>query len=297
MNPKRYAVILNPYGGNRRAIAIWEKVRPLFFEAGAEVVVYPTKHAGHGRELAKSLDPSATDAICVVGGDGSVHEVVNGLLAREDKAQFDLGIIPAGTGNTLHDHLGCHEPMSAAEIILRGKTHLIDVVRVTMPKECVYCVNIVGWGAVTDIARLAERLRLLGIVRYSAATLWQIARPIVRSVKLKLDDQSIEDEFQLVIACNTKKTGTGMLLAPRAEIDDGKVDLVVLRHASRWQMLQLFRSIFDGSHLLLPFVEQYQVNSFGIESASCDTLNLDGELIGSTPFTAEVLPHALKVYA
>lgn len=68
------------------------------------------------------------------------------------------------------------------------------------------------------------------------------------------------------------------------------------RRASRWQMIQLFRTIFDGSHLSLPFVEYYQVRSFGIDSGTCDTFNLDSELTGTTPFTAEVMPRILHVF-
>ncbi|TWU27862.1 diacylglycerol/lipid kinase family protein [Bythopirellula polymerisocia] len=297
MTIKRYAVIMNPYGGNGRASAVWEQVAPLFANSGVETVVYATENQGHGRVLAQTLDPLTHDAICIVGGDGTVHEVANGLLAREDQARFDLGFIPAGTGNTLHDHLGLRDAEQAAKTILRGMTRAIDVVRLTTQGEPVYCVNIVGWGAISDIASLAERFRPLGKLRYSAATLCQICRPRLRKAKLTLDGMMSQDEFLLVIACNTKKTGTGMMIAPRAEIDDGKIDVVVLRRASRWQMSQLFRAIFDGSHLSLPFVEYHQVRSFGIDSETCDTLNLDGELTGTTPFSAEVLPRVLNVFA
>ena len=115
-----------------------------------------------GENLAQSLDPHTHDAICVVGGDGTVHEVVNGLFAREDQARFDLGIIPAGTGNTLHDHLGFHDAEQAVKKILRGETKALDVVRLTTQGETVFCVNIVGWGAISDIARLAERFPCAG---------------------------------------------------------------------------------------------------------------------------------------
>ncbi len=297
MTNNRYAVIVNPSGGNRRALAVWKQIEPTFVDAGAEVVVYQTEYAGHGRILAQSLDLERQDAICIVGGDGTIHEVVNGLLSRKDQVRTDLGFIPAGTGNTLHDHLGCSDAIRAAEAILRGKTRALDVVRLTTHGQCVYCVNIIGWGAIADISHMAERLRILGKARYSAATLCQICQPKMRRAKLMLDGQGCEDEFLLVIACNTKKTGTGMMLAPHAEINDGKIDVVVLRRASRWQMIQLFRAIFDGSHLSLPFVEYYQVRSFGIDSGTCDTLNLDGELAGTTPFTAVVMPQALNVFA
>jgi diacylglycerol kinase (ATP) len=88
-----------------------------------------------------------------------------------------------------------------------------------------------------------------------------------------------------------------MELAPKAEIGDGKVDVVVVRRASRLQMLMLFKRVFDGSHLSLHCVEYHQVRSFSIASDGVDLLNLDGELKGSTPASAEIIPAALRVFA
>jgi diacylglycerol kinase (ATP) len=86
-----------------------------------------------------------------------------------------------------------------------------------------------------------------------------------------------------------------MKLAPRAEIDDGKIDVVLVRRATRWQMLNLFNKVFDGSHLSLPCVEYHQVRSFSIAPVRVDCLNLDGELAGTTPMAAEVMPGAIRV--
>lgn len=75
MTNKRYAVIVNPSGGNRRVLAVWKQIEPTFADVGAEVVVYQTQYAGHGSVLAQSLDLESHEAICVVGGDGTIHEV------------------------------------------------------------------------------------------------------------------------------------------------------------------------------------------------------------------------------
>ena len=88
-----------------------------------------------------------------------------------------------------------------------------------------------------------------------------------------------------------------MKVAPHAEIGDGKIDVVAVRHASRRQMLKLFSKVFDGSHLSLGYVEYHQVRSFAIESDGHEPLDLDGEMKGQAPLTAEVLPAALRVFA
>ncbi len=113
---------------------------------------------------------------------------------------------------------------------------------------------------------------------------------------LVLDEKTIEDEFAFVIACNTKFTGKGMLLAPHADINDGKLDVVVVHCTSRWQMFRLLNKIYDGSQLSLSCVEYHQVRSLSITTESRECLNLDGELKGATPMSADVMHGALRIF-
>jgi YegS/Rv2252/BmrU family lipid kinase len=293
---KRYVVIVNPASGHRRGLQVLEDVRPIFQSAGAELDVRICERPQHAFEIASDIDGNQYKACCVIGGDGTIHEVVNGLMIRGAATAPPLGLIPAGTGNTLHFHQhAADNPIEAAKRILVGDTGPLDVARVTMGDKTVYCVNIVGWAAVADINIWAERLRWCGPARYALATLRYILNPRSRRAKLSLDDQAIEDEFQMVIGCNTKYTGKGMLLAPRAEINDDKIDVVIVRHASRRQMLRLFQRVFEGSHVDMQCVEYYQVRRFAIELDNQQPLNLDGEATGCAPFVAEILPAALRI--
>jgi YegS/Rv2252/BmrU family lipid kinase len=297
MTPPRFIFIVNPRGGIQRGLQVLDEVRPRFAAAGSEMEVYVTKAAGHAAELARSLDQSNCHGLCLIGGDGTIHEVVNGLLTREIAVSVPLGIIPAGTGNSIARHLGYLNPEQAVESILAGRTQPLDVARLTLPDRIIYSVNIVGWGSGVDVNRTAERLRKIGRPRYTLAALWHILYCRRRRAILVLDNQVSEDDFLLVIACNTKYTGKGMKLAPRADLSDGKIDVVVVRQASRRQMVQLFRGVFTGSHLGLSCVEYYQVRSFRIETAAPQLLNLDGELKGCSPVSAEMIPAALRVFA
>ena len=157
-------------------------------------------------------------------------------------------------------------------------------------------MTLVGWAGVADINCRAARLRVLGSPRYAVAALWQILFPKRRSAKLVLDDQSFEGEFVLVAACNTIFSGSGMRLAPRAKVDDGKMDVVVVRNASRWQMLRLFAKVFDGSHVDRPCVEYYQVRSLSIVSDDREPLDLDGEIKATAPVSIETIPGAIRVF-
>ncbi len=296
MTPRRLVVVVNPRSGKQRGLAILDRVKPVFAAAGIELDVRVTQRPGHAREIARTLELTGVDGLCSIGGDGTVHEVADGLMQRGEPISVPLGVIPAGTGNTLALHLQCDDPLEAAQRIVAGSTQPLDVVRVTLSDEVVFCVDVVGWGAVAEINATAERLRFLGPPRYGAAALWQILRAKLRRATLFLDGQAIDDEFLFVMACNPKFTGSGMKLAPHAEIGDGKLDVVVVRRATRWQMLKLFTKVFDGSHVALDFVEYHQVRSYAIASQGHNPLDLDGEVQGHTPMSAEVLPSALRIF-
>jgi sphingosine kinase len=297
MATKRFVVIVNPASGRQRGRQVLEQVRPQFVAAGATLDVKFCEAPQHAFRIANELDFSACDGCCVIGGDGTIHEVVNGLLQRGEMVPFPLGLIPAGSGNTLHLHQGTHDPLKALQKILAGKICPLDVARVTMGGEVSYCVNIIGWGAVVDINQRAERLRFFGPMRYAMATASFICQPRRRFARLVLDDQILEGEFLFAIGCNTAFTGNGMKLAPQADLHDGLLDVVVVRQATRWQLLKLFKQVFDGSHLALSCVEYHQVRRFAVEVDTQKPLNLDGESAGSAPLVAEMLPSALCIFA
>jgi diacylglycerol kinase (ATP) len=225
--------------------------------------VYDTKFSGHGREIAQSMHLGDCAACCVIGGDGSVHEVIDGLR-RTDGARVPIGLIPAGSANTIHQHLSYRDPIDAAQAIASGRTCGLDIAQVTMSSEVVYCFDIVGWGVASDINRMAEKLRWLGPSRYAAASLMAIIWSRPRRAKITLDGQSIEGEFLLAMGRNTKFAGDRLRMCPLAEINDGKMDVVVMRPASRRQLLSVVRKMLHGSHLSMQGVEHHQVRSFTI---------------------------------
>ena len=159
MTAKRFIAVVNPHGGTRRGLKVLERVKPVFAAAGAKLDVHLTQCAGHASQMAQSLNLLGYDGFCVVGGDGTTHEVVDGLMRRGDEISIALGLIPAGTGNTLHSQVNCSDPLEAARRILAGQTRPLDVARVAMDDETVYCANIIGWGAIGDINGRAEKLR------------------------------------------------------------------------------------------------------------------------------------------
>lgn len=297
MPVQRIIIVVNPYGGKRQGLSVLETVKPIFSAAAIELDVHVTTHAGHATELAGTLDFDACDGFCLIGGDGTLHEAVCGLIKRNHPVKIPLGVIPGGTGNSVLQHFNCLDPREAARRIIAGNTQPLDVARVRMGSDVTYCVNIIGWGAVTDINRTAERLRMLGPPRYAMAAIMHILSIKKRRARLVLDGRVFHDDFLFITACNTRFTGKGMQLAPEADAGDGKLDIVLVRHATQLQMLKVFKKVFDGTHVSLPYVEHCRVHSFSIEQDGIDSLILDGELKGSTPMFVDTIPNMLRFFA
>ncbi len=295
MSARRMVMIVNPRGGTRRGPRVLDSIRPAFESAGITLTVHETTHAGHARELAATLDLEGYDGLCLIGGDGTIHEVVNGIMQRPEPSATPLGFIPGGTGNDVLRHFECRDPEESVRRIVAGNARPVDVMQVTMGEEVRHCINIVGWGATVDINRTAERLRYLGPPRYTIAALSHILRAKRRQAEIVLDGEALTGNFLLAAACNTRFTGRGMDLAPQAVADDGKIDVVLVRRASRMQMLTLLSRTYDGSHVAMPCVECHQVRSLSITSTKPDRLMLDGELKGTSPVSVDVLPGALRV--
>lgn len=290
-------MLANPRGGRSQGVRLIDAVRPVLEAAPARVSVRVSEYPGHARELVRDIELGPYDAVIVIGGDGTLHEVVNGMMARRDGSSIPIGLIPGGSGNSFAQDLGDVDAVGAARRIATAGVRRVDLARVDMPGRTVYAANIIGWGLVTDINITAEGMRRFGERRYTLATLARITRLRSRPARLVLDGAPQQDRYVFVIACNSQHTGKGMKMAPRARLDDGLIDLVLVRRASRVQLLKMFPKVFDGTHLSSPVVEYHQLKTFSIEPETDEMLNIDGELTGSTPARVEVLPGAVGILA
>ena len=292
---KKYYLIVNPAGGTKKGLKILETVRPIFDKSGVHVDILLTEYAGHARELANTLNLSGYNGLCAIGGDGTLFEMVNGMLKRKDNQNFPLGLITGGTGNAFMHDLNCLDPVEASERIIKGGLRSVDIARVETPNNIYYSFNIIGWGLVADAGYLAEYFRLLGGLRYDVASILEVLRGKRRIARLILDDEVISDDFVFIIACNTIHTGKAMRIAPNSEIDDGKIDLIIVRQTSKTKLLRLFPKLFTGEHVKSKLVEYRQVQKFSIIPNENSSLNIDGELTGITPVHVTMEPKRINV--
>ena len=292
----KFYLIVNPYSGGGKGLEIKKKILPVFEKSNIELDVIETTHQNHAEELAQSLEFNGYSGLCPIGGDGTMHEVINGMLKRNNKQKIPIGLITGGSGNSFMHDLDLVDPIKSAEAVINGKKQWIDVVDLNMKDRQTYIFNIIGWGLVTDAGIRAEYMRWLGTSRYTLAAAIEVIFKKSRKARLIIDDEIIDDEFLFIIGCNTKHTGKGMQMAPRSNLSDGLIDIVAVRSASRLEMFNLLPKVFDGSHIHHPKLEYFQVKNFSIETEQPDVLNLDGEISGKTSFRAQVLPNAIEVF-
>ena len=233
-----------------------------------------------------------------MGGDGTFHEVVNGVLNRIDGKVIPIGVIPAGSGNSVLHDLGLTDPIQAAKAIVAGNTRCIDVAQIEMNQVVRYSINLIGWGLVTDVGKRSETLRWLGPRRYTISSLIEIFLRKSRRARLVVDQETIFKQFTFIVACNSVHIGKGMKMAPSADLSDGLIDLIVVDgNITRKRLFSVLPKLFDGSHIDEPEVTYYQASSFSLHPETKDALNIDGELVGTTPVDVRVLKHAIEIFA
>ena len=292
---KKYYLTVNPFGGGKKGPKILKKVLPLFEENKIELKIIETEYAGHNKDLAKDVDMNGYDGFCCIGGDGTLNEVVNGMMTRNDSRKFPIGLITGGTGNSFMHDVNCLDPIDASRRIIEGKSRKIDIFSFDANGQIFYGFNIMGWGIPTEANVLADKLRWMGSQRYNFASIVEVIRHKKRFARVTIDGSSIAADFAFIIGCNTIHTGKGMQMAPLARLSDGLIDLIIVRKVPRIKLLKLFPKIFSGRHIGDPAVDYRQVKEFSIIPEENKQLNIDGEVVGSTPVLVKVLPSEIEI--
>ena len=294
--PKKLYFLLNPFAGNGNAYNIFKLVKSILDKEQIEIESYLSQSKGDIEKFITNEDLSEFDGICVIGGDGTIHEAIEGLMQSEKSKYLPLGIIPAGSGNAFAEDLGLRDPLDGLENIIIGDISRIDVMRIKTRHNINYAVNIIGWGMASNVNILAEKLRWLGNIRYSIASILSILKIKLQTVNIIIENQVFDGKIAFFIALNNIHTGKGMKMAPKAKLNDGLIDIILLKKASRLRILKIFLQLFSGKHIYDPLVQYMQVKSFSINSEN-DFLNIDGENIGQTPIEVSVERNAIQLFA
>jgi diacylglycerol kinase (ATP) len=308
-------IIINPNAGGGKTGQQLEKLERLLESSLGPLEVKLTERPRQAAEFAEQAALTERQVIVAVGGDGTLHELVNGLMrAREKGATLPrVGIVGQGTGGDFRRTLGIpNEPEAFCAAIASGKTRALDVGRFSYRDESdlqatAYFINIlsVGMGGLVDRYVAAASRALGGTIAYFGASLRALRDSQVAILQCQLEQGSVTTQHEIatrsLAICNGKFFGSGMQVAPMAEPDDGQLHVVALSAASRLKFAAASLSIYSGNHVNQSDVQVLSCNSINIELKNREIRNLfpldvDGEPFGYLPIRVELVPQALEIF-
>jgi len=298
---RKIKIILNPMADMGNA---WRAARDLrsITEQHGNVDWSGTVYPGHAIELAKQSE--GYDMVIAMGGDGTVHEVMNGLMQIPENKRPILGVVPVGSGNDFGHGIGAStKPSEALNRAIKGEPSTVDLGLMTDEsgrKEYFDNTLGIGFGAIVTIR--SHRLPLLrGFLMYLTAVLQTILidhNPI--KMQIETDDKKWEESIIYLVLCNGPREGGGFLIAPEAKIDDGIFHYAMITNVSRLMMFRIVPEVMKGTHGRFKQVTMGTCKKFTLTADHPLYIHADGEIF-SGPGTDvrsvafEILPNVLKV--
>lgn len=296
-------MVFNPHASHGRARRLLPMVTAEL-ERFARVDVVLTSGPGDAVQRVAETRLTAYDGLIAAGGDGTLFEVLNGLYRHPPAQRAPLGLLPVGTGNAFARDLGLQSGdwKKGAGLIRKGRLRRVDVGRAEPAAAAgswpaFHFLNIIGAGLPVDAMRAAEHIKYVGRHAYSLAAFWRAMMLKSYPMRVELDGETVEQEAMFVEISNTRYTGTHFLMAPDARLDDGLLDVTLVRRLPRARLLRLFPTIYRGAHVRYPEVLTRRARSIVIHGPAGLELAPDGEIQGHTPASISCLPGDLEIFA
>ncbi|WP_337044473.1 diacylglycerol/lipid kinase family protein [Emticicia sp. 17c] len=289
--PKKILLLINPYSGSGKSLAASDYLRQHL--QGYEYTSVISQYKGHLSDFLQNTDLSLFEKIVVLGGDGTMHEITNAIGTQINLPPVML--FPCGSGNAFNHDIDSLDWATSLQKLQEGSSKDIDIFRMFFSDtQPIYGFNVMGWGLVSAINQSAEKLRWLGTARYTIAALIHLFRNPVFKGNVQVDGELFTGNFSFVLACNTQHTGKSMKIAPLALLDDGLLDVLVIKHVRFYHLLRLFPLIFSGKHIHSSLVIYRKAKQIRID-ANPSVLVVDGEIKCQTPLTIEVMANKLRM--
>ena len=303
----RTLVIVNPASAGGRTGKRWPGLRDALSRAGIPFDVHLTVAPDDATTATRAALSDGYERVVAAGGDGTLNEVVNGFFDDSGTAvnsEAVLGLLPSGTGGDFRRTMGLPtDPAKLAAIIAANRTRRIDLGRIAYDDPSTpdrHFINIADCGVGGEVvARVNRSGSKGGGVRGTAVFLGISLRTLTtfggRPVRLTIDGETTEMEIQNVVIANGRCFGGGMRIAPGAELDDGRFDVVLLPALGRLRTLAAVPSVYRGAHVRQPGVVVTRATSVRVEPLDARPLlfDIEGEQIGVAPATLTCLPHVL----
>jgi diacylglycerol kinase (ATP) len=290
-------VILNPYANRWHAGEKVERVRAAFNAVSVEADIYQTQKPGEGTAVAHSA-AGQYEAIVAAGGDGTINEVINGLIqVAGEGPTVPFGVMPLGTANDMSDTIPLPRDLEeAARVIGNGRTRQIDAARVNTH----YFINNCAIGMEPLVTLENTKIkRLSGNLRYFVALLRALAKLRAWQMDIRFDEARFEGSALLLSVCNGPRTGGIFQMAPGALFDDGYFDYVFAPEMPKRTVLALLPRLLKGTHVNHPKVTYGRARHITIACQPGTPIHADGELIAEaeTQIDYELLPGKVTLLA
>jgi YegS/Rv2252/BmrU family lipid kinase len=299
-------VIVNPKAGSGKGLSDWPVISNQLNRSGVDFTCVFTEHKFHAVELTVKAINDGFRKLVAIGGDGTINEIVNGLFIQQKAApnEISLAVIPAGTGNDWLRMFGIPATYSkAVQSIVNHRTILQDVGLITFYESRIrhrcYMANMAGMGFDAMVNRLFNHLKDEG--RYSKNMYLRGTFRTLLSYRPKRFAVTVDGEpmyegpvFSAAVGIG-KYNGGGMNQMPNAVIDDGLLDITIVKKMNPFRVLYHFRKLYNGKIYTIPKVLARQGKRVSIETYPTSPIEIDGEAMGYSPFTFELIPQSIKV--
>ena len=294
---RKILVLVNPAAGRGRAARVRPAVEEFLRGQGAQAVFAEAISGSDTQRRAREAAAAGYTHIVALGGDGTFHQILNGAFGQD----VVLGLIPAGGGNDIARALDLPaDPIAAAHSLLRAPARAVDVLRVRSANapETLY-IAAGGLGLDAEAARLANgRYRQLpGILRYIAAALaaFRGFRPFV--LELEVDGARTSATALLIAVANSPSYGSGVIVAPSAQLDDGWMDLMFVAPLNWTQILDGLMLALRTGDIRWPEITRMRAQRVRLSADRSALFHGDGEILAEVPVEIELLPQAVRVVA
>lgn len=301
-----WMVIVNPKAGSGKGLKDWPIISNQMYNSGLRFTCVFTEHKYHAIELTVKAINDGFRHIVAVGGDGTIHEVVNGIFIQKAAPTTDiyLAVVPTGTGNDWIRMFGISKTYSeAVRSLVAKKTVLQDVAKVefyeTRVKHVRYMANVAGLGFDAVVNLKYNHLKddgKYGKSLYIRSTLNTFLGFRSQKFSINVDDRPFYEGMVFSGAVGIGKyNGGGMQQTPKATIDDGLMDLTIIKKISKLKVLRNFRLLYSGNIYDIPKVLFCQAKKIEISTLPESRIEIDGEAVGTSPFKFELVPKSIRV--
>lgn len=299
------SLIVNPRSGPNNSIGKIEDVKKVFEKNGYETSVLITKKSGDAKAFAMECVKDKIDIAVAVGGDGTINEIVNGIV----NSNTALGVIPTGTANVFANEIGVPRRklfnsdflLASAEKIIHGQERTIDLGKIELNEDeeryfTMWCG--IGLDAYLTQAKSSAPPNFLGRVINYLSWIIKIIFITYRfsgtNNKIVIDNKEFNEKTSQILVCNGRLYANHFTVSKNAKLDDGKLDIIIQKDKGKLYLIKsIIKSLFTKN--LESDFDKFQAKNISIKSEVPQLVHLDAEVVGKTPIKIKVVPNALKI--